>query len=158
MRVYTMQWCYFCFIRFVCLYVALKSNGSSMMPCVRRLAAQTLDTWTPCSSMFQSVCDYVSGLIGQYHLKYCNKTPVMSDEIAQYHIVSNSFTKYQIVSYSSIQQHVIYTQFRTKIYIYICLYIYIYTKSINVKHHIRSDACVCVSLPRQSLHLSSANI
>ena len=35
---------------------------------------------------------------------------------------------------------------------------YILTNSINVKHHIRSDACVCVSLPQQSLHLSSANI
>ena len=43
-------------------------------------------------------------------------------------------------------------------YIYIYLCIYILTNSINVKHHIRSDACVCVSLPQQSLHLSSANI
>ena len=140
MRVYTMQWCYFCSIRFICLYVALKSNGSSMMPCVRRLAARTLDTWTPCSSMFQSVCDYVSGLIGQYHLKYCNKTPVMSDEIAQYHIVSYSFTKYQIVSYSSIQQHVIYTQFRTQIYIYVYIY-------INKKYKCQTSyqiGCLCL--------------
>ena len=87
------------------LYVALKSNGSSMMPCVRRLAARTLDTWTPCSSMFEYVLVCLDSMWLCLRLDRTIPSKVLQQNscyVRWNRIVSYSFTTYQIVSYSSI--------------------------------------------------------